>query len=72
MSLIGTGGGSGTSSANEGVRVDFGGQITAGGSGAVTVEGHGGNIAGTGGFSNVGVVVLGTGAVITSSGGMSR
>ncbi len=70
VSVIGTGGGAGMSTANHGVYVGNEGVISAGGSGPVTVIGNGGNTAngGSGSF-NVGVYVVSAGSQITSSGG---
>ena len=67
VEVIGTGGGTGSSSGNEGVVVaENNSRISAAGSGTVTVCGTGGT--GTGG-SNDGVRVWQVGALISSSGG---
>ena len=66
VQVTGFGGGTGVSAANLGVFVANGGQVTAGMSGTVTVEGTGGS---TNGNDNYGVFVAGTDALITSSGG---
>ncbi len=68
VSVTGTGGGVDASHGNDGVRVELGGQITAGGSGSVTVVGQGGNLSGTG-DDNSGVFVNNTNSRITSGGG---
>ena len=68
VSVTGTGGGTGISTNNKGVQVQAAGQITAGGSGTVTVVGQGGNLTGTGG-ANFGVYVFNASSTITSSGG---
>lgn len=62
--LIGQGGATGND--NIGVDVSFGGEITAGGAGGVTVQGTGGTSAGT---RNYGVNTGGSGSRITSGGG---
>lgn len=73
VTVHGTGGGSGSSLNNQGIRVDSAGRITAGGTGGVNVTGLGGNTAGTGGTLNHGVLVTGVNSgiasAITSGGG---
>ncbi|HAK79936.1 MAG TPA: hypothetical protein DCM71_24270, partial [Runella sp.] len=66
VSVTGTGGGSGASSLNYGVYLASNSQMTAGGTGTVTVVGNGGV---TTGGANVGVVVFDSGSQITSGGG---
>ena len=68
VSVTGTGGGAGASAINIGVDVLSAGQISAGGSGTVTVVGQGGNTTGSGNF-NFGIYVDDAGSTITSSGG---
>ena len=67
--VTGTGGGAGTSHNNHGVFLPLASEITAGGTGSVTVVGAGGNTTGTAGNSNTGINVQGTSSRITSSGG---
>ncbi|TAD90920.1 MAG: T9SS C-terminal target domain-containing protein [Bacteroidetes bacterium] len=64
--MTGTGGGSGMSALNHGIDVQTAGQINAGGSGTVMVEGIGGTSTGN---TNFGVLVTGADARITSFGG---
>jgi hypothetical protein len=66
VSVIGTGGGTGSSSFGYGVNLYNGGQIMAGGSGTVYVEGKGSN---SNGSFNYGIYAEGANARITSSGG---
>ena len=68
VAITGIGGGSGTSNSNYGVYAWFGGQISAGGTGTVTVIGTGGNLSGSGN-TNIGVRVHTSNSKITSSGG---
>lgn len=68
VKVTGTGGGAGASGLGSGIEI-LGGQITAAGSGTVTVEGYGGNLTGTGG-ANRGIELGGSpGSAITSNGG---
>lgn len=64
----GTGGGTVASNFNYGVRVVFGGKITAVGAGTVTINAIGGNAASSGN-NNMGLQVSDGGAQVTSSGG---
>ena len=66
VTVIGIGGGTGTSGNNRGLEVDNGGKISAGGTGTVSVTGTGGA---AGGDFNYGVNVNSAGSIITSSGG---
>ena len=68
VSVTGLSGGSTTAFQNFGVIVDAAGLISSGGTGAVTVTGTGRNATGSG-SQNVGVIVTGSNARITSSGG---
>jgi hypothetical protein len=64
--VTGTAGGSAASAYNIGVHVDGAGQITAHGTGTVTVQGEGGAATGN---HNAGIVLAGEGAVIFSGRG---
>ncbi len=64
----GTGGGGGISPDNHGMFLTTGAQITAGGSGTVTINCQGGNLGGTG-ANNHGLLLSTAGTAITSSGG---
>ena len=66
VKVIGQGGGIGSSGFNYGVYAEFGGEISAGGSGMVDVYGTGGFSAGIG---NTGIYVSYPNSKITSSGG---